>query len=276
MTSPISKNSGNRTRTGCSTNLKMSLYLHFSWCKTSFRGTTTVKNKTRRWGTGWSRAIRRKEEIIWIYCSDLIIFFTIKQTNLCNSWLLTLKRLLSNLQLHRCKDRYFDFTHFPYSYNNFTLYGCERVAKWNRKSISNMEEYDAFALTSYSFAIRKTNNFFSLTTLLLSLAIITTSILLNYSTISHLWLSVPELPVLSSQCVAYPQSPMTSTLVCFKPSDDVNATLGATLLDSNYKTIPTTILSESQVYASDPLLASQIGTDFACIDIAGLQLTPTN
>lgn len=51
-----------------------------------------------------------------------------------------------------------------------------------------LAEADFFAIKSYSFAVRKTNSFFSLATVLLSLAIITTSILINFSTVSHLWL----------------------------------------------------------------------------------------
>ena len=51
-----------------------------------------------------------------------------------------------------------------------------------------VEDYDAYALKSYSFAVRKTSSYFSLGTLVLSIAIIAAAILINMQVVSHIWL----------------------------------------------------------------------------------------
>lgn len=51
-----------------------------------------------------------------------------------------------------------------------------------------LEEYDLYALKSYSFTVRKTHSFFSLPTVLLSLAVFIIAVLINFNTVRHLWL----------------------------------------------------------------------------------------
>jgi hypothetical protein len=51
-----------------------------------------------------------------------------------------------------------------------------------------LEEYDSYAIKNYSFAVHKTNSFFSLPTLLLSIFILASAVLININTIRHLWL----------------------------------------------------------------------------------------
>ncbi len=67
-----------------------------------------------------------------------------------------------------------------------------------------LEEYDSYAIKSYSFAVQKTNTFFSLPTVLLSFAILVASLLLNFNTLSHLWIPFQELEVLSSKSLEMP------------------------------------------------------------------------
>jgi len=79
-----------------------------------------------------------------------------------------------------------------------------------------LEEYDSFALKSYSFALHKTNSFFSLPTLLLSLIIIAISVLINFNSVRHLWLPIQQIGVESSLSLEIPEA-LTSTLLCIKP-----------------------------------------------------------
>lgn len=52
-----------------------------------------------------------------------------------------------------------------------------------------VETYDALALKQYAFQLHKTNSFFSLATILISAAIVLVSILINFDTLSHIWLT---------------------------------------------------------------------------------------
>lgn len=52
-----------------------------------------------------------------------------------------------------------------------------------------VSKLDAFALKQYLFKVNKTNNHFTLATVLLSLLLIALAVYLNLSTVSHLWLS---------------------------------------------------------------------------------------
>jgi hypothetical protein len=78
-----------------------------------------------------------------------------------------------------------------------------------------IEELDPYALTTYTFTLRKTNSFFTKVTVLITIAILTAAIMLNYSSVEHLWLTRSELPFIASQTLAFPP-PLTDTLACFK------------------------------------------------------------
>jgi hypothetical protein len=51
-----------------------------------------------------------------------------------------------------------------------------------------IEELDAFAIKRYSFALGKTNSYFTCSTVILSILILAASVYLNYATVSHLWI----------------------------------------------------------------------------------------
>lgn len=96
-----------------------------------------------------------------------------------------------------------------------------------------VEDYDAFALRNYSFAVRKTNSFFSLSTIVLSLGILVLAFFLNISNISHLWLPRSQLPIQASQSISGPGT-LTSTLACYK-STNFTAVPTIKLLDPSLK-----------------------------------------
>lgn len=64
-----------------------------------------------------------------------------------------------------------------------------------------LEEYDLYALKSYSFTVRKTHSFFSLPTVLLSLAVFIIAVFINLNTVRHLWLPLNELDIISSSSI---------------------------------------------------------------------------
>ena len=84
-----------------------------------------------------------------------------------------------------------------------------------------LEEYDLYAIKQYSFTVRKTNNFFSLPTVILSLLVFGVAISINLNTIRHLWLPFEDLEVQSASSLELPGA-LTSTLMCFKPSSAAN------------------------------------------------------
>ena len=138
-----------------------------------------------------------------------------------------------------------------------------------------IEEYDAFALRSYSFAVHKTNSFFSWGTVALSLGIVAVSVLLNLETVSHLWLTREQLPILSTQSLAYP-SPLTATLVCFSDTTDPSAVPSAKLYDQNGKRVTVLPVSQSAASLRNPQLAAFINGTFACLDVEGLVFDSDN
>jgi len=132
-------------------------------------------------------------------------------------------------------------------------------------------EYDAFALRNYSFAVRKTNSFFSLSTILLSILILTLSFFLNFSTIKHLWIPRSQLIIQASQSLSVPTT-LTSTLACYKST---NSTVipSIRLIDPNLNQVPVQIISQQTINTTNPQLYQYIGSGFACIDLAGMTVT---
>lgn len=84
-----------------------------------------------------------------------------------------------------------------------------------------LEDYDLYAIKSYSFTVRKTNSFFSLPTVLLSLSVFVIAVAINFNTVKHLWLPLDELEIISSSSIELPEA-LTSTIVCVKPSTPSN------------------------------------------------------
>jgi hypothetical protein len=85
-----------------------------------------------------------------------------------------------------------------------------------------VNDLDAFALRTYSFTLRRTNRYFSLPTILLSLAIVLAALRLSQDSLAHLWLPRAQLPILSSRKLEFPE-PLSSTLVCFRAKDPAAA-----------------------------------------------------
>ena len=131
-----------------------------------------------------------------------------------------------------------------------------------------LSEVDPYAVRSYSFAVRKTNSFFSATTLLLSAAVLIAAGLLCASTIAHLWLPRSALPLLASQSLALP-APLSSSLLCFASNIAGAALPTARILDINLTQLAFPTLTSSQLRTQRPKLAAQITTDFACFDLQG-------
>ena len=131
-----------------------------------------------------------------------------------------------------------------------------------------LEEYDSFALKSYSFALHKTNSFFSLPTLLLSLLIMAASVLINFTSVRHLWLPIQQIPVDSSLSLEIPEA-LTSTLLCIKPLSIANVGKFR-FIRSDHSQVIFPHVTESQVALSNPKLYSQIGRGFECVDLKGL------
>ncbi len=125
-----------------------------------------------------------------------------------------------------------------------------------------IEEIDAYALRTYSFSVRKTNSYFSLATVLLSLLIMALAFLVNLDTLSHLWLPVSELPLLATQTLSYPP-PLTPTLVCY--STPLAVQPAANLYNSKGKKMAARQLWEAEVWARNPQLARAIGKPLACL-----------
>lgn len=78
-----------------------------------------------------------------------------------------------------------------------------------------IEELDPYALTSYSFTLRKTNSFFTKVTVVITIAILVAAVMVNYTSVQHLWLKRGQLPVVASQTLAFPPA-LTDTLACYK------------------------------------------------------------
>lgn len=78
-----------------------------------------------------------------------------------------------------------------------------------------IEEHDPYALTSYSFTLRKTNSFFTKITVVITFAILIAAVMVNYTSVQHLWLKRGELPIIASQAIAFPPA-LTDTLACYK------------------------------------------------------------
>lgn len=62
-----------------------------------------------------------------------------------------------------------------------------------------LEQYDPYAIKSYSFTVRKTNHFFSCPTVLLSIIIVGLSVAININTVRHLWLPLQDLDISSTK-----------------------------------------------------------------------------
>lgn len=78
-----------------------------------------------------------------------------------------------------------------------------------------IEEYDPYTLTSYSFTLRKTNSFFTKITVIITIAILIAAVMINNTSVQHLWLKRRELPVVASKTLAFPPA-LTDTLACYK------------------------------------------------------------
>jgi hypothetical protein len=125
-----------------------------------------------------------------------------------------------------------------------------------------IEEIDAYALRTYSFSVRKTNSYFSLATVLLSLLIMALAFLVNLDALSHLWLPASQLPLLATQTLSYPP-PLTPTLVCYSAPSPVQP--AANLYNSKGKKMAVRQLWEAEVWARNPQLAKAIGKPLACL-----------
>jgi hypothetical protein len=131
-----------------------------------------------------------------------------------------------------------------------------------------LEEYDLYAIKNYSFTVKKTNSFFSLPTVVLSLLIVGLSLLINLNTLSNLWLPFESLDAVTSTALEIPE-PLTSTLLCLKPSSAANINRFS-FYSSTLKPIAFSLLSEEEVAASYPGMKQEIGSGFACVDLEGL------
>ena len=132
-----------------------------------------------------------------------------------------------------------------------------------------LEEYDPYAIKTYSFTVRKTNSFFSLPTVLLSLLIIALSVLINLSTVKHLWLPFKDLEVKSAASLEMPEE-LTYTLLCAKTSLSTNKNR-LSIFRSNLTQILFPVVTEEEVAKIDPTLSAQIGSGFGCLNVAGLK-----
>ena len=131
-----------------------------------------------------------------------------------------------------------------------------------------LSEVDLYAVRSYNFAVRKTNSYFSVATLVLSAIVLVTAGFLCASTIAHLWLPRSALPFLISQSLSLP-GPLTSSLICYA-SKIANASLpAARILNSSLAPQAFPTISSTQLRKQRPRLAAQIPTDFACFDLQG-------
>ena len=132
-----------------------------------------------------------------------------------------------------------------------------------------LEEYDPYAIKTYSFTVRKTNSFFSFPTVLLSLLIIALSVLINLSTVKHLWLPFKDLEVKSAASLEMPEE-LTYTLLCAKTSLSTNKNR-LSIFRSNLTQILFPVVTEEEVAKIDPTLSAQIGSGFGCLNVAGLK-----
>ena len=139
----------------------------------------------------------------------------------------------------------------------------------------NVHNLDVFTLRKHSFTVRKTASYFTLPTILLSLAIIVASFLLSQDTLTHLWLPRADLPILTSQKFSYPP-PLSSTLVCYRDNTASNFLPSSSISSLEGQTLTFPFYSEQDVYISRPLLAVNIGTNFGCYDVAGFTYSATN
>lgn len=139
-----------------------------------------------------------------------------------------------------------------------------------------LSEVDPYAVRSYSFAVRRTNSFFSAATLLLSAAVLVAAGLLCAPTVAHLWLPRSALPLLASQSLALP-APLSSSLLCYA-SNIAGAPLpSARILNSNLAQLAFPSLTSAQLRTHRPKLAAQIPTpDFACFDLQGYSFILTD
>lgn len=124
-----------------------------------------------------------------------------------------------------------------------------------------------YSIKSYSFTVRKTNSFFSLPTMLLSIGVFVVAVLINFNTVKHLWLPIEELDIVSSSGLEIPD-PLTSTLLCLKPSNPANKNK-VQLFRSDQVPILFPTVSEEEVAVSEPELGSQIGSGYSCVDLKG-------
>ena len=131
-----------------------------------------------------------------------------------------------------------------------------------------VSEVDLYAVRSYSFAVRRTNSFFSAATLLLSAGVLLAAALLCAPTLAHLWLPRRALPLLASQALALP-APLSSALLCAASNLAGAAPPAARILAANLTTLAFPALSSAQLKHQRPQLAAQIPTDFACFDLQG-------
>ena len=138
-----------------------------------------------------------------------------------------------------------------------------------------LSEVDLYAVRSYSFAVRRTNSFFSVTTLVLSAAVVITAGLLCASTLAHLWLPRSALPLLASQSLALPAA-LSSSLLCYGSNIAGAAVPSARVLNANLSQLVLPSLTSAQLRSQRPKLAAQIPTDFACYDIQGFSFTLTD
>jgi hypothetical protein len=121
--------------------------------------------------------------------------------------------------------------------------------------------------------VRKTNSYFSLATVLLSLLILGLSFLVNLETLSHLWLPLSELPLLATQTLSYPP-PLTATLVCY--STPLAVPPAANLYNSKGEKLAVRQLWEAEVWLRNPLLAKAIGKPLACLEFEGITYDSEN
>ena len=135
------------------------------------------------------------------------------------------------------------------------------------------ERLDAYALKRYAFTLQNTNSYFTSATIILSLAIIATSIAINFLTISNIWLPRSELPITITETMAYPE-PIGSTLLCFKSNDpSQNGIPTARILSQDATVLNFPFISQENLYRIRPSLATKLATNFSCFDIGGFQFS---
>ena len=151
---------------------------------------------------------------------------------------------------------------YSFYYNTKKLQNDQKIVDYDKLNAMKIEQMDAYALRTYSFSVRKTNSYFSLATVLLSLLIMALSFFINLDTLSHLWLPLSELPLLATQTLSYPP-PLTPNLVCYTTTQTVQP--AANLYDSNGKKLSARQIWEAELWLRNPLLAKAIGKPLACL-----------